>query len=369
MGGKYIKISKDTYGLFLISNNCFSILESDIQGSFKERLKKIGFINFWTLFGVHDTAMLVRSPGRLDRAVDEIGDWIAGINDSNILIKSHIFAKDARICKIPDNIKNLLNGEYKNLFDISIANDKSHNKKFKIYEYRVDPLIPIYIRRRIMESNAGIFLIIYIKFDVHAVRKMLEEKKGNLEDFYKPFINQDTAGVFQGFGLFDIIIIERKSNYKFVRDAIIDIRKKSKLIISETYSLISENNSLQHLGYDTLDCTILIKVSAGAEDSKIWNQIKKLALDMGLEGLCIRKPESKSVCCPPNTSFRAGYFDLAIDIGFKRIQDLQNFITILDCMPFIEDTSTTISYDTNNDIDCPIIQEGKCGDIHDQPRI
>jgi hypothetical protein len=100
---------------------------------------------------------------------------------------------------------------------------------------------------------------------------------------------------------------------------------------------------------------MLVKVRAGAEDSRIWNGIRQIARYANLNGLCIRKlPDTNSevVSCPPYTSFRAGCFDLAIDLRFKKVADLQNFINILDSMPFVEDTSTSISYDTDLPIGC-----------------
>lgn len=342
-----MKIRKETYGLVLISDNCYKILEDDIPRGLKNRLGKSSFINFWTLFGVHDTAILVRSPDRLDEAVNAIGGWIAELNGKQIPVNEHVHSimQNDLDSSIKDKCKTIVN----------IYKNNKIEKRFKIFEYRVDPLIPIYINNEKIESNDGVFLIMYIKFALSSVNKMLNEENRNIQDFYTPFMNEDIAAIFQGFGLFDVIIIAKKRDYNEIREEIIKIRNTSVFPISETYSLFSENISLEDLGYESLNCSMLVKVRAGAESHEIWKGIKEIALAVGLDGLCIRKAahvKPELISCPPYTSFRAGCFDLAIDLRFEKIADLQNFINILDCMPFIEDTSTSISYDTDLPIGC-----------------
>ena len=88
----------------------------------------------------------------------------------------------------------------------------------------------------------------------------------------------------------------------------------------------------------------------GIKESEIWKKIKELAEYIGLDGLCIRKLNAtgiKPLNCPLYTSYRPGFFDVAIDLQFKRIMDLNKFVDILEYMPFVEDTATIISYDTD----------------------
>jgi len=342
MEGEGLAIRKDTYGLILISNNCYSMLENDNLKNLKDSLEEenqeenVDFVNSWSLFGVHDTAILVRSSGRLDKAVNKIGGWVAGLNEGNISIKGHIYS----------GFDNSIKDQCADLAKLYLKPDI--NKVFKIYEYRVDPLIPIYVDENSLRSNDGVFLVMYIKFDLSSVYEMLKEENGSMEKFYTPFMDKNIIAIFHGFSLFDLVIVAKCLDYCLIRKAIIEIRKKSKLIINETYSLISMNNELKDLGYTSLDCCMLVKVKAGAEDQTIWDGIKNLATKVKLEGLCIRKLTNpgEHAGCPPYISFRAGFFDLAIDLGFKDIRMLQNFIHILDSMPFIEDTSTSISFDT-----------------------
>jgi hypothetical protein len=135
IGGRDLKISKNTYGLILISNNCYKILEDDIPNGLKIKLKKIDFINSWTLFGVHDTAILVQSSGRLDNAVSVIGDWIEDLNERETPIDDFIPAllKDSGP---------LIKSERERIIEFYQGNN---DKIFKVFEYRVDPLIPIYL--------------------------------------------------------------------------------------------------------------------------------------------------------------------------------------------------------------------------------
>ena len=334
-----MRVGKDTYGLFLISDNCYGILrDPDHIEELKKKLKKekMEYINSWTLFGVHDTAILIRSEKRLDPAVDAVGEWLAECTEQEIPIDidSRLDMKPSIKCKC-ECISDLYEG--------------ARSKNFRIFEYRVDPLVPIYVDTAKMKDHSGVFLITYIKFDPRNVNRILNiEKSGNLRDLYRPFENEDTVAIFHGFGLFDVIVITNSDNYKGTRNMMVGIRKESDLSISNTYFLTSIPRSLDDLGFPSLNCSMMVKIKSGAEDSDIWNGMRELAKDVGLEGLCIRKvPDSNLIRCPPHTSFRPGFFDVAIDLRFKKITNLIEFVDILERMPFVEDTATVISYDTD----------------------
>jgi len=335
-----MKIGKNIYGLFLISNNCYSILHDEgYLGKLKSKLDKIEYINSWMLFGIHDTAILVRSDSRLDPAVNAVGEWVAEFDKEKISIKEHI---GSRL-----NLESSIKCKCKDVADL--YGYKYPDKYFRIFEYWVDPLIPIYIDDEKIKSCDGVFLIAYIKFKPTSINTILNDEKSlNLQDIYKSFIDDNTAGIFHGFGLFDVIVIIKRDNYKDIRETMIELRKQDRPSISDTYFLISEPELLDDLGYPSLNCSMMIKIRPDAYNSEIWNGIKELAENIGLDGLCIRKvTDSTMAKCPPYTSFRPGFFDVAIDLRFKNIVDLHTFINILEYMPFVEDTATVISYDTN----------------------
>jgi hypothetical protein len=321
------------------------------------------YVNSWSLFGVHDTAILIESGGRLDDAVNKVGDRISKLNEENISIKEQIckrlfsFVQDDLSVDHAEKIKE--NSQLRELEHIAKLYKKrdNDNKTFKVFEYRVDPLIPLYVAEDI-KLNDGIYLIMYMKYDLALLNESLKQNKSM--QYNEKNIKNDIVGIFQGFGLFDMIIISRQKDFRDIKNKIIELRQSSLNIlpVSETYSLISEPHSLNKLGYKGgLNCSMLLKVKSGAEYYNIWCEIKKKAERIGLNGLCIRKTASLDgdlKCCPPYTSFRLGFFDLAIDLHFKKLEHLREFIDVLDYMPFIEDTSTSISYDAEfDDLGCP----------------
>ncbi|KAF5418729.1 MAG: hypothetical protein C5S49_01280 [Candidatus Methanogaster sp.] len=343
-----MRIGKSTYGLFLISNNCCNMLqEGGYLRELEDELNEIDgmkYINSWTLFGIHDTAILVRSDSRLDDAVAVMCKLADTCNEEKKPIKDCV---RVRLDDVIVNKCNELNRFYENEI----------GKSFKVFEYWLDPLIPIYVDEDEIKASDKVFLIMYIRFDPKSVNSVLNgmTSGGNLQDLYEPLKNENTVAIFHGFGLFDVVVITKGNDYKEIRETMVETRKKHKLVISNTHSLTSAPPSLRDLGYKSLNCSILVKnrsvkMKPGIKESEIWKKIKELAEYSGLGGLCIRKlstTDIKPLDCPPYTSYRPGFFDVAIDLQFKRITDLNKFIDILEYMPFVEDTATVISYDTN----------------------
>jgi hypothetical protein len=286
----------------------------------------------------------VRSDSRLDDAVAVMCKLADTCNEEKKPIKDYVSARldDATLDKCKE-----INKFYEN----------EMGKSFKVFEYWLDPLIPIYVDKDEIESNDGAFLIMYIRFDPKSVNSILNgiTSGGNLQDLYEPLKNENTVAIFHGFGLFDVIVITKASDYKEIRETMVETRKKHKLVISNTHSLTSAPSSLRDLGYKSLNCSILVKnrsvkMEPGIKESEIWKKIKELAEYLGLDGLCIKKlstTDIKPLDCPPYASYRPGFFDVAIDLRFKSIMDLNKFIDILEYMPFVEDTATIISYDTD----------------------
>jgi hypothetical protein len=318
--------------------------EGEYLKKFKNKLNKIEYINSWSLFGIHDTAILVRSDTSLDQAVAAMRELADTCNkEGKKPIKGYV---NARLDSVILDKCNEINKFYKNEI----------GKSFKVFEYWLDPLIPIYLNDKI-KANDGVFLIMYIRFDPKSVNSVLNDSTsdGNLQYLYEPLINENTAAIFHGFGLFDVVVITKGSDYKEIREIMVETRKKHKLVISNTHSLTSSPPSLRALGSKSLNCSILVKnrsvkMKQGVKESEIWKKIKELAEHIGLYGLCIRKlnaTDIKPQDCPPYTSYRPGFFDVAIDLQFKEITDLNKFIDILEYMPFVEDTATIISYDTD----------------------
>jgi len=334
-----MEIGKQTYGLLLISDNwnrrlrdagCINALKSKLEHPDID----IKYVNSWPLFGVHDTAVLVRSEGRLDPAVDTVGDWVQDcttkINNENVK-------------PLPSDIAGHVS-KYNYLSDIY---KDVRRKKFKIFEYRIDPLIPIHIDAEI-ESGNGVFLIMYIKFNPESVNNLLNGKKGgNLGDLYKPFIGIGATSVFHGFGLFDIVVITKRDTYEEIEDVRTNIRIKfNKPSISDTYSLTSVSQDVNNLGFPCLNSFMRLKIRPTEDDPKIWGEVRDLAKDLGLSRICVREAEL-SRQSPTYTSYIPGFFDVEVDVQFTNIEDLINFWDALEHMYFVEDTATVISYDTN----------------------
>ena len=310
-------------------------------------LHGIDYINSWTLFGIHDTAILVRSDGRLDGAVGAVDNWVNACNSEK---------KPIEEC-LSKQLNPELLGECKDI--CKSCNYKSDNSfkidnNFKIFKCWLDPLIPIYINEGLLKSDEGIFLIMYVRFYPGSVNSKLNEPTSdvNLQTVYESFKDDNTAAIFHGFGLFDVVIITKRDNYKEINEMMIEIPKKSKIPISNTHSLISLPSSLRETGYEEengLNCSMMLKVRImpGVEESRIWNRLKKLAEKCNIRGLCIKKPKTTDAHCPVYTSFRPGFFDVAIDFRFKEIKHLNDFIMIVEYMTFVEDTATVISYNTD----------------------
>ena len=75
-----MKIGRDTYGLFLISNNCHNIMDHigearRLISELNNEKEGIEVINSWALVGVHDTAILVRA----DNWITRLMRWVNGL--------------------------------------------------------------------------------------------------------------------------------------------------------------------------------------------------------------------------------------------------------------------------------------------------
>jgi hypothetical protein len=299
-------------------------------------------MNSWKLFGVHDTAILVRANGQLDPAVNAMGEWVADCTSEKIPFR------DAIISKL--KLNPLIRSKCKDVAKRFEGTHVEHVKNFRIFEYSVYPLIPIYVDDKAIQKSDGVLLVEYIKFDPLSVNRILNEEDGTLEDVYGPFKKMDdVVALFHGFGLFDVVIIAKLKTYKDVMRLRIAVRNISKPAISNTYFLTSIATSSFELGYESLNCSMMVKVRPRADDPGIWNGIREIARDLGLKGLHIRRSTGPdTIGCPLHTSFRPGFFDVAIDMRFEKIADLTNFISILEYMPFVEDVATVLAYDTND---------------------
>lgn len=342
-----MQIGKSTYGMFLISDNCHSMFR---EGGYLEELRSkldagelhgIDYVNSWTLFGIHDTAILVRSDGRLDNAVGAVDDWVDECNSEEKSIEEYLSKR----------LKSELLSECKSICD-SCECESDNN--FKIFKCWLDPLIPIYIDEESIKSDGGVFLIMYVRFYPESVNSTLNDSKSNenLQNLYEYFKSDNTVAIFHGLGLFDVIIVSKRNNYKEIKETMIETPKKSKISISNTHSLISLPLSLSKTGYEEekgLNCSMMLKVRMmpKVEESEVWDRLKKLAEKCKIHGLCIKESKITDAYCPVYTSFRPGFFDVAIDFRFEKIEHLNDFIMVIEYMTFVEDTATIISYDTN----------------------
>lgn len=341
-----MKVGSDTYGLFLISDNWHERLYTKehidkLKEEFDNK-KGVKYVNSWELFGVHDTAILVQSKEKLDLAVEVLSKWITDCTRK-------LNSEKGDLDLLPSDIKAYID---KCVHLSNICKEKDR-KKFKIFEYRLDPLIPIYVNEEEIESNNGVFLIMYIKFNPKSVNDMLNgENHGNLKNLYEPFERLGASAIFQGFGLFDVIVIAKSDNYAGVEDMRTDMRNmqigaSGRSCIANTSSLTSVSwNSGLGPDYKSLNSFMKLKIRPKADEPGIWNDVRGLAEYLGLHRICVtgKNPPDQSL---PYTSYIPGFFDVEVDTQFKDIKDLIKFRNALEHLCFVEDVVTIISYDTS----------------------
>jgi len=399
-------LKNETYGIFLFNSNSFDILDyfiRDYDENFKnDPLNEIEIIASWKLFGIHDSMILMRGkksksdltnfmkycrsfvnnylfswdkiPGNDNVKLIEFLklkfriDWvktaeIKKINKGNTIKiftkinhlslnlnheKTEVTLKidDGRTDKFIVKMKNgkeniFVNKKYetpnfegeKNIPDIL----KFSHKKIRVMEFWCDPLIPFKVEPEELKKPKP-FLISFLRIKNFNVNNLIKIS----EVFDSENFTNDIVGLFQGYGLYDLIAIIKCTNYKDVQMKLNTLRAMKldntsnidTSLFLDTASIItlSEQNS------DFLMFSALLKIKPAQDKPEYWNEIKSI-----IEKTVIKNGITKFKC-KLVISHRQGFFDLIITVRGHH----KNYLTllrILNSFPFIEDIATILRFD------------------------
>jgi len=319
-----LRINSDTYGLFLITSNAcdFLVENNKIIGELIDKInsenskENIEFINYWPLLGVHDLAILVKSKSKLDSSIINIGKSLNDIT-KNIIVPPKWINKNENI---------------ENIFKDLIRQSPEKEKNIVIFDFWCEPLISLYIDDQIqIDRNC---IIIYLRLDTTKINydKLLSSLIKNCEMLFK----DDLLAIFNGFGIFDLVLFLRFDSYLFVEQKITNIRSCLNKYLFESCSLISAPHDEKNNKEQELPFSIIIKINPWAEQPNVWEKIETIAKEIGISQIVIEKI-NKSL----NVTYKQGFFDIVF-IGHGSPKQFSDFSRLLESFPFILDTSTML---------------------------
>lgn len=341
-----LKIEKETYGLFLITSNvCDYLVEKDsttdkrqidvLKDSLnieimekrgcQDKIHKVIFehINSWTLLGIHDLAILVKSNSKLDQAITIVGESLNHLKEQTI--KCPEFIKDEKTSKI-----------FQKLVNIS-----QEDKKIKIFDFWCEPLIPLYINDSIRENNNCIILYYRLNTTESSYENLLALFKENC----KNISDGEVIAIFNGFGIFDLIFFVKFEKYSKIPQIINEIRLGFDNYIYESSSLICAPFDQDKDEKQPFPFSIVIKINRCIENRSIWTDIEELAQCIGITRICIEKIDK-----PMTVTFKQGFFDIVF-IGHGTLNQFSEFCRLLESLPFIIDTATMLNLEVNYDLE------------------
>lgn len=327
-----LKLDKETYGLFFYNTNNILVLNYILDKyKQKDEFNDVEIVGTWKLFGIHDILILIKAKGATSNLTNFIKYSYSVCKNMDIEINSICSTNDdVLINKIAPDIKK--NSEvYKYL-----------SNSTKIIEYWCDPVIPLLIDGKKLAniSNNDIYLIMFVKIKKFNVNKLLKINEILMEK--KDDIYNDIVGIFQGYGLYDLIFIIKCQNYFDAHDKINILRRinylkssiEESLIVLDTASIITVSEK----SHDFLRFSALLKINPVSEKhikiNKLKERIEKKILKSNLE-----KEKSRLII-----SDRQGFFDLIITVC-GNVDDYMTFIEEISHLPFIEDIASIIRYD------------------------
>jgi len=278
----------------------------------KKSLNEIEIIAHWKLFGIHDAMILIKG-NKPKSNLTNFMKYCRSFVDKEYETPCVEGEKD-----IPDFLK-------------------FPHKKIRIMEFWCDPLIPFKVElEELKKSNP--FLISFIRLKnfngdkLHEIGEMFDQ-----ENF-----SNDVVGLFQGYGLYDLIAIIKCKNYKDVQMKLNTLRAMklnntsniNTSLFLDTASIItlSEQNN------EFLMFSALLKIKPAQDKPEYWNEIKSI-----IEKTII-KNGIKKFKCKLVISHRQGFFDIIITVR-GHYQNYMTFVELLETFPFIEDVATILRFD------------------------
>jgi hypothetical protein len=252
-------------------------------------------------------AVLVITKSELDQAVIATANWAKEIN------------------------KNLINcgmsNEYQKQIKITGQPDGSIKKRFRLYEFWTDPLIPIYLNEDRLKKSKKPCTITYLKYKARSIN--------TLNDIYNPIIElinrnyrNNLLALFSGFGLYEIIVIIEHDNYSDVHNTIYALRgikNNDKFILSDSMTLISISTEDIEIR-NNIEFNIVVKIKPGFDLLDVWDNVKK---------------DASSILETADIHYTQGFYD--VGLSFKSSLDRYvKFMDILSCLPWVIDTATTL---------------------------
>lgn len=310
-------LEKETYGILFFNTNSFDILDDFLEDYNKNYdFNDIEILGTWRLFGIHDVMILIKAT-KPESNLTNFMDYCRGFTKVR-------FTFDTPTCD---------DGEVNKLI-LGLCNN-SLKKEVKIIEFWCDPLIPFKVdEKKLNESNFP-FLIAFLRVENFNIDKII--KINDLLDKLK--ISDKIAGFFQGYGLYDLIIILKCEDYIDVQNNLNILRRmclnessvKNSILLLDTASIMTVSTETDSI----TTFSALLKISPASDNPKIWNAIKKI-----VETIVIKNGMKKNNC-ELIISHRQGFFDIIITVtGY--FNDYIELLRILNCLPFVEDVATIL---------------------------
>lgn len=332
-----IKIRPETYGLILISANVSDFLvekDSATKKSINDELmdnylqeygaggrkkENIKYINSWPLLGIHDLAILVESSSKLDNAIIDIGKSLNNIKDRKVKRPMWVDEND-KICEI-----------YNRLIDQHPEKDKT----IEIFDFWCEPLIPLFISDKISDKNNNC-LIAYLRINTstsnYADLLTLLEKK------CIGFSGGEVLAMFNGFGIFDLVLFIKYESHSNISQLMYEIRSCFKSLLYESCSLLCcPTINISAKDDENMPFSILMKVNPWADNPIIWKDIGLIAKEIGISRVCI-----EGISTPMSLTYKQGSFSVVF-IGYGDFAKFAKLHRLLESLPFIIDTSTMLN--------------------------
>lgn len=313
-------LEKETYGILFFNANSFDILDCFIKDyADNYNHDDIEIIGSWKLFGIHDGMILIKAKNTSDGLTNFMG-YCRDFADKKFELPSSIKTEDDN-CQISE----LLNG------------NSSSKKYIEIIEFWVDPLIPFRVNTEELENSNFPFLISFLRIKDFNINKLIKLS----ESFDAKGLSKNIVGLFQGYGLYDIIAIIKCETYNDIQNKLNMLRSinndEDHTLFFDTASIITIVDEISNDSENELTFSALLKIIPSNDTPTIWEEIRDTVEKI------IYKSKVENINCKLLVSHRQGFFDMIITVETD-YNNYINLINILNRLPFIEDVATIIRY-------------------------
>lgn len=313
-------LEKETYGILFFNANSFDILDCFIE-DYADNYKHddIEIIGSWKLFGIHDGMILIKTKKSSEDLTNFMG-YCRDFADKKFELPSiNVEDDNCQILK-------LLNG------------NSSFKKNIEIIEFWVDPLIPFLVNAEELENSNCPFLISFLRIKDFNINKLIQLS----ELFDAKGFSKNIVGLFQGYGLYDLIAIIKCETYNDIQNKLNVLRSinndEDHTLFLDTSSIITLADEISNDSENKLRFSALLKIKPSKDTPIIWEEIKDIVEKR------INESKVSNINCKLLVSHRQGFFDIIITVE----TDYHNYINLLDIfnrLPFVEDVATIIRYD------------------------